>query len=472
MALRLRPAPLRAALILLAICAASVPARALDVNGVSFTRAADGPELVVRVRADAPIRLYSVDQSSGGVDVLIHDARLAADLRRDRAQGPIRRYRLGMRGDRVAIHFETTSAVEVQAYPDRDSNDLLLAITPSTRQRVVAWGGVAASGRSATETPPLPATAGSVSAGATASAAVRATGGRAPRPRPESQATPDAPPRIVPVLPHPAVRVATPEAPPVAAGTPPAGEPIVPAVTPTGAAHWRLDTIVLDAGHGAHDVGATYNGVREKDVTLGITRRLGRMIEQELGIHVIYTRTGDRFEELRDRGRIANRAGGKLFISVHANAAGSSSASGTETYFLAPHRSDSAREVMDRENSVVEMESDPSLYAEYTGTQGDVLQAMAMSAFQQESQELAGLIESEFRDSGRRSRGVKQAGFLVLWAASMPAVLVETGFVSNPDEARLLSSETGQEATARAIFQAVRAYRDRTEQALRLAAGS
>ena len=193
------------------------------------------------------------------------------------------------------------------------------------------------------------------------------------------------------------------------------------------------------------------------------------MIESELGVRVVYTRTDDHFETLRDRGRIANRAGGKLFVSIHANAAGAASASGTETYFLAPHLWTSAQEVMDRENAVIQMETAPDLYAEFTD-QGNILQAMAMSAYQEESQALARLVEGQFLGQQRRSRGVKQAGFLVLWAASMPAILVETGFVSNPAEARLLSSPAGQEQTARAVFQAIAAYKGRYERGLRLAA--
>ena len=240
--------------------------------------------------------------------------------------------------------------------------------------------------------------------------------------------------------------------------------------TREASARWRLDTIVLDAGHGGHDIGATYHGVREKDVTLGVVRHLGRMIEQELaGVRVVYTRTDDRFEELRERGRIANRAGGKLFVSVHANAAAAGSARGTETYFLAPHRSTSALDVMERENAVIHLESAPELYAEFTD-QGNILQAMAMSAYQEESLDLARLVEGQFGAQGRHSRGVKQAGFLVLWAASMPAILVETGFVSNVDEARLLGSAAGQERTARAIFAAIAAYREHYERGLGFAA--
>ena len=250
----------------------------------------------------------------------------------------------------------------------------------------------------------------------------------------------------------------------------PASPPVRTAGTTRGSAAasaWQLDTIVLDAGHGGNDHGAVANGTSDKQVAIGVVRRLGRMIEEELGIRVVYTRDDDTFVELRERGRIANREGGKLFISVHANAARSSRAHGTETFFLAPHRSKSAREVMERENSVIEMESDPSFYADFDD-EGGILAALAMSAYQEESQSLATLIESEFKRSGRHSRGVKQAGFKVLWAASMPAVLVETGFITNPDDARLLKSSEGLDETARAIFRAVELYREQYERGLRV----
>jgi N-acetylmuramoyl-L-alanine amidase len=227
--------------------------------------------------------------------------------------------------------------------------------------------------------------------------------------------------------------------------------------------------VVIDAGHGGHDTGAVAHGVREKDVTLGIARRLGRMIEERLDMRVVYTRSDDRFITLDGRGRIANESCGKLFISIHANAA-SSSAHGTETYFLAPHRTASARDVMVRENDVVRLESDPDLYADFDA-EGGIVRALAMGAYQEESQELAGLVEREFGTGlGRSSRGVKQAGFIVLWRASMPAVLVETGFVTNADEARYLSSASGQEAIAGAVFRAVRTYREHYERGLRASA--
>jgi N-acetylmuramoyl-L-alanine amidase len=258
-------------------------------------------------------------------------------------------------------------------------------------------------------------------------------------------------------------------APLASAGTPAGSVAGAAGAAAAGAAHWRLDCVVIDAGHGGHDVGATAHGVREKDVTLGIARRLGRLVEERLGVRVVYTRADDRFIELHERGRVANASCGKLFVSIHANAGGGA-ARGTETYFLAPHRSESAREVMARENDVVRLESDSALYADFDA-EGGIVRALAMGAYQEDSQELAGLIEREFRGgAGRHSRGVKQAGFLVLWRASMPAVLVETGFVTNEDEARYLASAAGQDELAGAVFRAVRAFKERYERGLRLAA--
>ena len=124
---------------------------------------------------------------------------------------------------------------------------------------------------------------------------------------------------------------------------------------------------------------------------------------------------------------------------------------------------------MARENSVVRLESDPSLYEDFD-TEGGIMRTLAFSSYQQESQELASLIEEEFGTRANRlSRGVKQAGFLVLWRASMPAVLVETGFVTNAAEARFLASADGQDLIASAIFRAIRDYKERYERDLRLA---
>ena len=234
-------------------------------------------------------------------------------------------------------------------------------------------------------------------------------------------------------------------------------------------ARWRLDTVVIDAGHGGHDAGAIgAGGLREKDVTLPVALRVGRYLEELLGINVVFTRRDDRFITLRDRGRIANEAGGKLFISIHANAAHNRSAQGTETYFLGMHKTGAAEQVMQRENSVIQFEDDPTAY-DGLNEKALIEQALAQSAYMRNSEQLAGFVQQQFTGNvGRVNRGVKQAGFYVLWGASMPAILVELGFVTNAREAAFLQSENGQIYLASAIFRAVRDFKTQYEKGLDL----
>jgi N-acetylmuramoyl-L-alanine amidase len=229
---------------------------------------------------------------------------------------------------------------------------------------------------------------------------------------------------------------------------------------------WRLDTVVIDAGHGGKDPGATANGLREKDLVLKVAKKLGGYLENLLDLNVVYTRTDDRFIELEERGHIANRAGAKLFISLHINAARSRSAHGTETFFLGQHKTEAARKVMERENSVIRYEDNPEDYDEYN-EDALVRQMLTQSAYMRQSQQLAGLIEDQFANRvHRHSRGVHQAGFYVLWSASMPSVLVELGFLTNPAEARFLNSEQGQDYLASAVFRAIRDYKAQYEKGI------
>lgn len=239
--------------------------------------------------------------------------------------------------------------------------------------------------------------------------------------------------------------------------------------TDTARQRWLLDTIVIDAGHGGKDPGTSAYGLKEKDLTLAIAKKLGGYLQQELGVRVVYTRADDRFIDLEERGRIANESGGKLFVSIHVNSARNRNASGTETYFLGMHKTATAREVMERENSVINLEANPDQYKGYT--QDELIRlALAQSAYMHQSELLASRIESQFVDRvGRESRGVKQAGFIVLWAASMPAVLVETGFVTNRAEANFLKSESGQTYLASAIYRAIRDFKVAYEKELRVA---
>lgn len=224
----------------------------------------------------------------------------------------------------------------------------------------------------------------------------------------------------------------------------------------------RLDTVVIDPGHGGKDPGAVANGLYEKDIVLDVAHQLGQYVENRLDLEVVYTRTDDRFIALEERGHFANRKGGDLFISLHVNAFQSSSTEGTETYFLGRSKTDAARRVMRQENSVVrEYEKNPERYDEYDA-EAFVKGELFLSSNMQFSEEFASIVQAQFKNRvHRRSRGVHQAGFYVLWSASMPSVLVELGYLTNPQEARFLNSDRGQVYLASAIFRAVREYKNK-----------
>jgi len=230
---------------------------------------------------------------------------------------------------------------------------------------------------------------------------------------------------------------------------------------------WALDVIVLDAGHGGKDAGTIgFGKTKEKDVALGIVKKLGAMLKKELhGTKIVYTRTDDTFVELDRRGQIANENGGKLFISVHCNSTPKkpSKANGFEVYILRPGRNDDAVRVAEMENAVIKLEDNPKRYKPLTDEQFIVV-SMAQSAFVKYSDMAAAMISAEvkkLREIG--IRGVNQAGFLVLVGASMPNMLIETGFLSNKKDEKLLKSERGQTQMASAICRAIKAYRNRYE---------
>lgn len=228
----------------------------------------------------------------------------------------------------------------------------------------------------------------------------------------------------------------------------------------------RLRTIVIDAGHGGRDPGSIGpGGTREKNVALSVAKKLGAYINQHLpDVQVVYTREDDRFIELEERGRIANRARGDLFVSIHTNSARNRQAYGAEVFFLGTARTESALEVMKRENSVILLE-DPATRSRELTEEELILYELNNIGNMSASQRLAEKIDRQFADRAqRRSRGIKQAGFIVLFHASMPAVLVELGFISNPTEERFLASDSGQNILASAIFRAIRDYKEQLEQ--------
>ena len=225
---------------------------------------------------------------------------------------------------------------------------------------------------------------------------------------------------------------------------------------------WSLDVIVIDAGHGGKDPGCLDNGLMEKTITLDVAKKLGRLIEKELGIKVIYTRTEDEFVPLWKRTKIANNSGGKLFISIHVNAS-SPSAKGFETYFIRPGKFDDAAEVAQRENKVIELEDSQTKYPTLN-KENLIIATMAQAGFTKQSEFLAGEIQKEFsKRFTTPNRGVKQAGFHILVGASMPNVLIELGFITNKTDHRLLSQSKYRKKMAESIFDAIVTYKNEYE---------
>lgn len=223
----------------------------------------------------------------------------------------------------------------------------------------------------------------------------------------------------------------------------------------------KFDVVVLDPGHGGHDPGSIgYRNVKEKNIVLDIAKKVGGYINEYLpGVKVVYTRDDDTFVELEERGSIANKAEGDLFVSIHCNSHSSRQPYGTELYFLGLERSESALEVMKRENRVVRANNDTE--QKELSQEELLVYELANSGYIANSERVAGMMEYQFDERAQRhSRGVKQARFVVLYHASMPAVLVETGFISNPSEARYLTSDRGQAYMASAIFRAIRNYKE------------
>ena len=256
---------------------------------------------------------------------------------------------------------------------------------------------------------------------------------------------------------------------------------------------YRIRTIVVDAGHGGTD-GATHGLYsKEKDVALKVALRLGRVIESNLkDVKVVYTRTTDVFVPLYERISIANRAKADLFISIHCNDmplmthtvihsyrkkrkkripvykttyAKSTSTRGTETFVSGFGRLDE-QDVVIRENASILLEKDyKENYAGYDPKDPEsiIMLSLVKDAFRDQSIKLATLIQAEYVKVGRVNRGVQEKGLAVLARASMPAVLTEIGFISNPEEENYINSESGQNEIVNCIMNAVRIYKKQVE---------
>lgn len=230
---------------------------------------------------------------------------------------------------------------------------------------------------------------------------------------------------------------------------------------------YKVKTIVLDAGHGGKDPGTHGKKLKEKDVTLAVTLAVGKLLKERFPeMKIIYTRKTDEFIELHERAAIANRNNADLFISIHCNS-GPSHAVGSETYAMGLHTSEGNLKVAKRENAVILKEE--NYLNKYNGFDPNsplahIFFANVQSAYLDKSLMLAQKIESQFEKlEGRNSRGVKQAGFLVLWKTAMPSVLIELGYLTHSTDEKSLSTESGRLATAKSIVKAIEHYKQEVE---------
>lgn len=230
-----------------------------------------------------------------------------------------------------------------------------------------------------------------------------------------------------------------------------------------------LDVIVIDAGHGGKDPGAIgVYGTREKDITLEVAKKLKSLLET-LGVKVVMTREGDEFVELYRRGQIANSNGGKLFISLHCNSMPYKphNANGFEVYILRPGKTEDAIRIAERENAVIKLEENYEERYKHLTDESYILTAMAHNVYVKNSERFAEILNDEARKNlNVKINGVSQAGFYVLVGATMPSVLIEMGYLSNPEEEKYLRSEVNQWKIARTIFNAVKRFKEEYEKSI------
>lgn len=233
----------------------------------------------------------------------------------------------------------------------------------------------------------------------------------------------------------------------------------------------KVKVIVIDPGHGGVDPGCNGAGeIWEKEVTLAIGLKVGKLVEDSLkDVKVLFTRKTDKTLKLWERPNFANKYEADLFISIHCNANDNTKANGSETYFMGLHKTEGNLEVSKRENSVIKYESDYKDNARYGGfdpesPEGYIIFSMLQNAFLKQSFKFSTMVEEETNKKSKiHTKGVNQAGFLVLWKTAMPSVLIETGFLTNGADRSYLKSEEGQQIISEGIFRAIKNYKSQLE---------
>src|SRR6185312_4988640 len=222
--------------------------------------------------------------------------------------------------------------------------------------------------------------------------------------------------------------------------------------------------IVIDPGHGGKDPGCHGKKFQEKNIALAVSLKLGHYLEDnDKNVKVVYTRTTDEFVPLNDRAEIANKNHADIFICIHLNASPDHSANGSATYVMAPRKSEGNLEVEKQENSAVLFEKDyKKTYSGFdpNSPEANIIFSMYQNLYLTQSLDFSTKIQDEYEHhEKRKDNGVKQAGFLVLWKTAMPSLLTEIGFLTNPDEEKILGSQKGQDEIANSIFLAFEQYK-------------
>jgi N-acetylmuramoyl-L-alanine amidase len=234
-----------------------------------------------------------------------------------------------------------------------------------------------------------------------------------------------------------------------------------------------LKIIVIDPGHGGIDPGCNGGGeIWEKEVTLAIGLKVGAILKDSLpNVKVLYTRNTDKTLKLWERPNFANKNNADLFISIHCNANDNTKANGSETYFMGLHKTQGNLDVAKRENSAITFENDYKENTRYGGfdpgsAEGHIIFSLVQNAFMKQSFKFSTLVEEETSKKSKiHTKGVNQAGFLVLWKTAMPSVLIETGFLTNGADRSYLKSDEGQDVIAQGIFRAIKQYKKQLEKA-------
>ena len=243
---------------------------------------------------------------------------------------------------------------------------------------------------------------------------------------------------------------------------------LLPAFNVSAQKKVAIKRVVIDAGHGGQDPGTIGQRAKEKNVALAIALKLGNLIQKNFkDVKVIFTRDHDVFVELDRRAQIANDLKADLFISIHCNANNNHSLRGAETYVMGLHRTRANLEIAKTENASILMEADyANHYAGFNPNSDEsyITFSMFQDAYLEQSMEFAAEVQKQFEERvGMNDRGVRQAGFLVLYKTTMPSVLVETGYLSNPSEETFMVTDKGQEYIASAVFRAFRNFKQNVE---------